>query len=310
MHAVVIEDFGGQPVLKELPEPPVGPGEVLVRVEASSLNGFDLAVASGQLRGVMPHHFPVVLGKDFAGVIAAVGPDAPRFAVGEEVFGVVTKPELGDGAFGELVTVPEDSVIARLPDGLDEQVAGAIGLAGCTALAVVDAAAVGAGDVVLVSGATGGVGTIVTQLAAAAGAYVVATARPGEEADVLTVLGASATVDRDGDVADAVRMAYPRRVDVVIHLAGDGRSLAGLLRNGGRFVSTLGFGENQMGDLPVVTTVISAGPDADRLVRLGHAAADGQIRVPIQGRYMLEDVPRALADFAGGKLGKLVVEVD
>ena len=101
MRAMAIDDFGAAPALTDLPEPRPGPGEVLVRVRASSLNGFDAAVAAGMLQGAMEHRFPVVLGKDFAGTVDAVGDGAARFAVGDEVFGVVMKPVVGDGAFGE-----------------------------------------------------------------------------------------------------------------------------------------------------------------------------------------------------------------
>ena len=100
-----------------MPKPEPGPGEVLVRVRASSVNGFDVAVAAGRLKGMMEHRFPVVLGKDFAGVVEALGEGATRFAPGDEVFGVVMKPYLGDGGFGEYVVVGEQYGIARVPDG-------------------------------------------------------------------------------------------------------------------------------------------------------------------------------------------------
>src|SRR3989442_236260 len=112
-------DFGVAPALLDLPRPEPADGEVLVRVQASSVNGFDGAVAAGYLQGMMEQRFPFVLGKDFAGTVERVGPGVSHFAVGERVFGVVMKPFLGDGAFGEYVTVPEGLGIARRPDGLD-----------------------------------------------------------------------------------------------------------------------------------------------------------------------------------------------
>ncbi|MFD0743555.1 alcohol dehydrogenase catalytic domain-containing protein [Phytohabitans flavus] len=77
MYAVVIDDFGLAPSLRELPEPVPGPGEVKVRVAASSVNGFDRLLAAGALRGIFEHRFPIVLGKDFAGMVAAVGRGSP-----------------------------------------------------------------------------------------------------------------------------------------------------------------------------------------------------------------------------------------
>src|SRR6266571_5204660 len=98
MKTIAIRDAGSAPALTELPLPVPGPGEVVVRVQASSVNGFDLAVAAGRLQGMMEHRYPVVLGKDFAGTVVATGEGASRFGVGDAVFGVVMKPVLGDGA--------------------------------------------------------------------------------------------------------------------------------------------------------------------------------------------------------------------
>jgi NADPH:quinone reductase-like Zn-dependent oxidoreductase len=81
MRAIAISDYGTPPTLTELPKPEPGPGEVLISVHASSINGFDGAVAAGMLKGMMEHRFPVVLGKDFAGVVEALGDGASKFAV-------------------------------------------------------------------------------------------------------------------------------------------------------------------------------------------------------------------------------------
>src|SRR6185436_17264899 len=130
MRATVLPDFGQPVSLIDLPQPQPGPGEVRVRVRASSVNGFDLAVAAGYARDWMEHRFPVVLGRDFAGTVDALGPGTSRWAVGDEVFGVVLKPVLGDGAFGEYAVVSEDGAIAPIPAGLDLTKAGVVGLAG------------------------------------------------------------------------------------------------------------------------------------------------------------------------------------
>jgi NADPH:quinone reductase-like Zn-dependent oxidoreductase len=108
---------------------------------------------------------------------------------------VVTKPFLGDGGFGEYVTVPEQIGIATLPEGVDVTAGGGLGLAGTAAVDALNATAPQAGETVLISGATGGVGAIAIQYAAAAGAKVIATARPGEEAELVRGLGAHEVVD-------------------------------------------------------------------------------------------------------------------
>jgi NADPH:quinone reductase-like Zn-dependent oxidoreductase len=303
MRAIAIDDFGAPPTLTDLPEPEPGPGEVLVRVRASSLNGFDAAVAAGMTKGAMEHRFPVVLGKDFAGTVEALGDGASRFAVGDTVFGVVMKPVLGDGAFGEHVTVGEQYGITWVPDGLDLATAGALGLAGTAALGAVDAVAPRPGETVLISGATGGVGSIAIQYAAAAGARVIATARPGAETDFVRGLGAEHVVDHTGDLASQVRAVAPDGVSAAVHLAGDGAQLTDLLAPDGRLASTLGLGPAQH----PAATAIMASPDPATLDRLAADAAAGRLRVPITRSYGLTDVPEALADFAAGTLGKLAV---
>jgi NADPH:quinone reductase-like Zn-dependent oxidoreductase len=130
---------------------------VLVRVRASSVKGFDVAVAGGYAQGMTGHRFPVVLGPDFAGTVEATGPAVRSLRPGDAVFGVVAKDVLGDGAFGEYVPASEAHT-ARIPDGLDLATAGALGLAGTVAPAAIDTVAPLPGQAVLISGATGGVG--------------------------------------------------------------------------------------------------------------------------------------------------------
>ena len=310
MRAIVLEDFEGGPRLREVPIPQItAPNELLIRVQASSINAFDLAVAGGRLKGMMEHRFPVVLGKDYAGTVEAIGPEVSRFAVGDQVFGVLMKPVLGDGTFAEYVTVPESSGIAKVPAGLALQAAGALGLSGTAAVMSVAAIAPAAGETVLISGATGGVGACAVQLAAGRGAQVIATALPGDQADFVRSLGATHTVDYRGDLAAAVRAIRPGGVDGAIHLAGDGLQLAELLVPDGRIASTLGFGPDQLGGRQVRATSIMAVPDPALLERLAADVAAGRLSVRIQRTYRLEQVPEALADFAAGKLGKLAITI-
>jgi NADPH:quinone reductase-like Zn-dependent oxidoreductase len=240
MRAIAITDFGAAPALIDVPKPTPEPGEVLVRVQASSVNGFDLAVAGGMLKGMMEHRFPVVLGKDFAGTVAIAGEEVLGFAAGDEVFGVVMKPFLGDGSVAEYVSVGTGLGLAPIPAGLPMAAAGALGLAGTAALDTVHAIAPAPGESVLIAGATGGVGAFATQLAASRGARVIATAKPGTEADFALGLGAAHTADYTGDLVAQVRAIAPGGVDAVLHFAGDAAQLAGLLVSGGRFASTLG----------------------------------------------------------------------
>jgi NADPH:quinone reductase-like Zn-dependent oxidoreductase len=305
MRAIAIKDYGTPPTLADLPKPEPGPGEVLVHVRASSVNGFDAAVAAGMLKGMMEHRFPVVLGKDFAGTVEALGEGTSRFAVGDAVFGVVMKPYLGDGGLGEYLVVGEQYGITRIPEGLDLQAAGALGLAGSAAVDTIDEVAPAAGELVLISGATGGVGAIALHYALAAGAEVIATARHGAEAEFARDLGAPHVVDYSGDLGIQVRAIAPQGVPAIVHLAGDAEQLAGLLSAGGRIASTLGFGPEQH----PAAVAIMASPEAATLDRLAADVASGALRVPITRTYPLEETPQALADFSGPHYGKLAITV-
>ncbi|MBI3647601.1 MAG: NADP-dependent oxidoreductase [Actinobacteria bacterium] len=307
MKAVVTEEFGAAPVVTELPDREAGQGEILVRVRASSLNGFDVAVASGMAKGWMEHHFPVVLGRDFAGTV--VGDGGGRFAAGDEVFGVVAKTELGlDGGFAELVAVPEAMGVARVPAGIDLATAGTLGVAGLAAIASVEAIEPSEGQSVLVSGATGGVGSFAVQLLAARGVRVIATAKPGAPADFVRGLGASDVVDYTTDLASQVRAIAPGGVDAVLHLAGDPQALADLVAAGGRLASTGGAGPDQFEGRDITATAVMGMPSEDALHALASLVADGSLRPAVSRTYQLDDVPLAFSQFTG-LLGKAAVSV-
>ena len=310
MRASVMPDFERQPTLADIPTPEAKPGEVLVRVHAASVNGIDLSIASGQLQGMMEYHFPVVLGKDFAGTVEAVGTGVTDFAAGDRVFGVVSDPSpLSSRSFAEYLAVPAGPNLTRVPEGVDFAAAGVLGLAGSAALQAVDAVAQAAGETVLVSGATGGVGAYVVQLVAARGATVIATAMPGDEEDFVRDLGASHGVDYTGDVAEQVRAIRPGGVEAVLHFAGDGAALGELLVPGGRLASTLIMSPDQ---LPVPNARVSgvfAVPDTATLDRLAADVVAGRLRVPIQRTYQLDELGQAMADYTAGTRGKLAVSV-
>src|SRR4051812_45631257 len=226
MKAFVLPAFDTQPTVADLPTPEPGPGEVLVRVRAASVNGIDLSIASGRLQGMLAYDFPVVLGKDFAGTVEAVGSSVIAFAVGDRVFGVVSDPSpLSSRSYAEFLAVPAQPNLTHIPDGVAVAAAGVLGLAGSAALQAVDAIAPTAGETVLVSGATGGVGAYAVQLVAARGASVIATAKSSEDAAFVRSLGASHTIDYTGDVVEQVRAIQPNGVDAVLHFAGDGAQL-------------------------------------------------------------------------------------
>lgn len=307
MRAFALTAFGTSPDVIELAMPEPAESEIRVRVHAASMNGFDIAVAKGDITGVMEHRFPVVLGRDFAGTVDAIGAGVVEYQVGDRVFGVVTKPYLGDGSFAEYVTVATSVGTAVLPEQIDFLEGAALGLAGAAAMAAIDAAGVQPGQTVLITGATGGVGDQAVQLAAKAGAQVVATARTLDGTALVTASGASTALDYASDLVAATRAVYPDGVDVVIHLAGDAAPLLAAVRDGGRFVSTLIGSPDQLPSEHATVIGIVASPDGGALWRAARHEADGTTRVHIQETYPLDQAPTALAAFARGTVGKIVI---
>jgi NADPH:quinone reductase-like Zn-dependent oxidoreductase len=281
---------------------------VLVDVEFASVNGMDAMTWAGMIEGMMPYELPITLGRDFSGTVSALGAGVDGLAVGDPVFGLLLNMPLHDGTFAESTAVPFWG-LAKRPDGLDAKSAGALALAGTAAKTAIDALALTAGQTVLIAGATGGVGAFAIQLAKSRGATVIATAATPEEVAFVGDLGADETVDYRGDVATAVSALYPDGVDAVLHAAGDGVALAGLVAPGGRFASTLGVGPDQLAGRNIEATVVMAIPNSDTLAALAAAAADGTLRVPIGKTYPLDQVSQALKDFTSGAVGKIAVAV-
>ena len=298
--------------ITELPDPELTPDGVRIRVRASSVNGFDAFQATGGLMGMMEHALPTVIGRDFAGIVEAVGAGRTDVAVGDEVLGFIpsTLP-LHDGTHADRI-VTSNVVLARKPAGLSFETAAAIPLAGSTALDAVEAINPQAGDVVLVVGATGGVGSVAIQLAVKRGATVIATARPGEEAALVEALGAAETVDWSaGDVAATVRAMHPDGVPAVIDTVNRGDAfgpIADLVSDGGRIATTLGTADvDALAERGVRATNVMGAPTPEKLTTLANAAAAGSLRVHVQRTFPLDDADQAIQAFTAGTLGKLVI---
>lgn len=159
MKAIAQNEFGDASVLslQELPDPLVGPDQVLVKVRAASLNPVDWKIRAGYLQGALPHHFPLIPGWDAAGVVVAAGPAVQGYAPGDEVFGYLRKDHVQNGTYAELVAAPERG-LAHKPASVSFEQAASLPLAGLTALQSLKAVKVGPGDTVLVHAASGGVG--------------------------------------------------------------------------------------------------------------------------------------------------------
>ena len=303
MKAFTLDSFESQPALRgDMPEPSPAANEIVVRVRASSVNPVDAFIGMGALAEMFEHEFPVTLGRDFAGVIEQVGDGVSLHGVGDEVFGFVShaNPIVHAGSWAELIVLPEDNFVAAKPDGVDATVAGAAPVAALTAIAAFDALAPSAGEDVLVIGATGGVSSFFVQLAASVGANVIAPALPEDDA-YLRDLGVSETLDRNADLAAAVREAHPDGVNALFDVVSQAPD-ASLLKEDGRLASPLGAAGEGEGRFNVMAVSSPA-----NLRRLGDLLAAGTLRVPIQRSYPLEQAGEALqalpATHTQGKLG-------
>jgi NADPH:quinone reductase-like Zn-dependent oxidoreductase len=302
MRALTLDRFDVPPALRDdLPEPALGENDLLVRLHASSVNPVDVFIAAGALKDMVEHEFPVTLGRDLAGVVEQAGSAASRHQVGDEVFGFVphANPTVHDGSWAERIAVAEDSVAAK-PQSLDFALAGAAPLSALTAIAAFDALAPAAGEPVLVVGATGGVGSFFVQLAAHAGADVIAPALP-EDHDYLVGLGVGEVLDRNADLGAAVRERHPDGVDAILDVVFQAPDTS-ILEDGGRLASPLGAAGEGPGRFNVMAQSTSA-----NLQRLAGLLDARTLRVPIQHSYGLDHAGEALqalpATHTQGKLG-------
>ena len=313
MRALHVPAAGQRPQLSDLPVPEPGEGQVLIRVKAAGLNAIDNGIAAGMMAEMMEHAYPLVLGRDAAGVVAATGPGVTGIAVGEEVFGhVLLAPPIQAGTLAEYALLPAAGTAPK-PAGLDWVAAAALPLAGAAASAAVDAVGPKPGDVVLLVGAAGGVGSYAVQLLAAKGASVLATGTPADT-ERLTGLGAATVLDyTTAPVADQVRAAYPGGIDALIDLvsyAPDDLPLTAL-RKGGKVASSLGAASDEALAADGLTgSNIMAMPTREVIAALAGQVADGTLKVDVETILPLANAADGLATLASGEArGKIVVQV-
>jgi NADPH:quinone reductase-like Zn-dependent oxidoreductase len=229
MKAVYIERHGGPEELKygDLPDPVAAPGEVVVDIHAASVNGADWKVRTGQ--SYQKSQFPHVLGRDFSGVVSALGAGVTDFRVGEPVFGVTETTK--EGAYAEKIAI-RAAIVASKPDSISHINAAALALAGLTALvSVEDTLKLKSGETILIQGGAGGVAAFAIQVARHIGARVVTTAR-AENHPYLRSIGAEEIIDYT--TQDFTKVAPP--CDAVFDTVGGEvtqRSFA-VLKPGGR----------------------------------------------------------------------------
>src|ERR1700761_1702593 len=289
MKAAFIEQCGGPEVLKfgEVPDPVAAAGQIVVDIYAASVNGADWKVREGKSYPIA--QFPYILGRDFSGVVSAVGEGVTDFQVGDEVFGVC---DVGhEGAYAERIAV-KAAIVARKTAGLSHVDAAALALAGLTALcAVEDTLKLQAGETILIQGGAGGVASFAIQLAKHLGARVITTASASNH-EYLRKIGADEMIDYNKvDFTNAVKDC-----DAVFDTVGGEvaqRSFA-VLKPGGRaaFIAS-GAQAPKPERSDVVAYRPKVGRDRPHLERIAELVAVGAVRPPHVTRYKLSEAVAA-----------------
>lgn len=289
MKAIVLDSYGSPSDLqvRDVPDPKVAPGEVLVRVRAAGVNPVDWKLAAGYLDALMEVRFPFIPGWDVAGVVEAVGPDAGEFSVGDEVYGYARKDWAELGTYAELVTA-NVRMLARKPKALSFEQAAGVPLAGLTARRSLDRARVGDGDTVLIHAASGGVGSLATQIAVARGARVIGTASHAKH-DYLRSLGAEPVAYGAG-WPERVREVAPHGVTAALDFVGGGVAAESqaLVGEAARVVSIADPSIEELGGHYVWVR-----PDSEGLQELAELADAGKLSVHVDQTFPLEQTAAA-----------------
>ena len=312
-RAAVVNGFGAPDVLEVQEIQRGGPrgGEVQILVGAAAVNPIDLQTRRGSAIPAEDARFPMVLGWDVAGTVAALGEDVGGFAVGDRVAAMTFQPSDQNGTYAERLNLAA-GLLAPIPDGLSLEQAATLPLAGLTASQLLARVAQPAGASLLVNAPTGAVGRLVVQLAVSTGLRVIGVARPERRDDVLA-LGAEHVVER-GDFHAAVRDLNPDGVDAAIDMVGGDVAWTTFrsVRDGGAYATVVLPYNDDTGpfgsERGVRVAQVTVEPNTPELTRLLHLAADGVLTTVIEQTFPLTDVAEAhRRQAAGGLTGKLVL---
>ncbi len=300
MKAVVLHEYGGPEKLKleDWPDPVASDGEVLVHVAAASINPVDYKMRSGEAKERFPVQFPSILGRDFSGVIRAIGPNVSGFEPGDKVFGLAWH------TYAELCVV-KASDIARIPEGSDLVHAAALPLISLTGEQLIRLGTkITEGQTVLISGASGSVGRVAIRSAKDAGARVIAGVRK-KQLDEANSLGADQVVALD----DPDSLASVGFIDAVADTVGGktAEMLLGKVRQGGVFASVLGPPANAAMHPTVTVVPVMAKPDPQPMLKIATDVLNGRLKIPIDRMIALENAGAGQAAAEKGGIGKVLL---
>ena len=302
MRAVVLHEYGGPENLKfedNVPSPQVSGNTVLIAAAAASVNPIDWKLRSGAIQKMYPLTLPAILGRDISGIVRQVGANVKHFKVGDRVLALSNK------TYAELVAV-DDSEVTHLPDGVDLADAAAIPLISLTGDQLVRIATnVQKGQVVLITGALGGVGRAAVHTAKKIGAQVIAGVR-GKELEDARALGVSDVLAIDDDQAIE---KFPLVDAIADTVGGDvAGKLIARIKPGGSFGYTTMLPESAAAKNPTVkTTRVGARPDPSKVREFADDVRDGKFILPIGRRMRLRDAAEAHVLGEKGGIGKIIL---
>jgi len=299
MKAIVVHQYGGPEVLKfeDYPDPVPGPGEVLVRVAAASVNPIDYKRRAGLTRDFYPIQFPGLIGIDIAGTVVKLGSGVKDFSVGDQVFA------MADNTYAELCVV-KAAILAKVPQGLDLIQAAALPLVTTTGNQLISATGIKSGQTVLVVGAAGNVGRSAAFTAKQRGAVVIAGVLKSQMDEAKTI-GADQLVATDDD--SAIANLLP--LDVVADTVG-GRTaekLIAKIKPGGVFATVLEAPQNAAKYPSVRVVHVFSKFDRKTLEFMAEAVRDGKLIIPISQKMPLSEAAEAQAAAEKGGVGKILL---
>jgi NADPH:quinone reductase-like Zn-dependent oxidoreductase len=299
MKAIVVHQYGGPEVLKfeDFADPVPGPGEVLVRVAASSVNPIDYKRRAGLTQDFYPIKFPGLIGEDVSGTVLKVGPGVDGFSVGDTVFGMAAN------SYAELCIV-KAATLVKVPAGLDLIEAAALPLVTTTGNELMSATGIKAGQTVLIAGAAGGVGRSAVFTAKQRGATVIAGVLKKQMEDAKTIRADQIIATDDGDALSNI----PPLDAVADTVNGStAEALLAKVKTGGVFASVLGAPRNAEKHPSVKVVPVYAAASADVLQLMAEAVRDGKLIIPISRKFPLSKAAEAHAAAEKGGIGKVVL---
>lgn len=313
MRAITIDNFGGKLEVSDVPTPDPKATEVQIKIHYTAVNPVDWKIRDGYLKDLFPHHFPLILGWDAAGVVTAVGENVSKFQIGDEVYAYCRKPEVQWGTYAEFICLDAD-VVALKPKNLSFAQAASIPLVGLTAWqALFDVGELKKGENVLVQAGAGGVGSMAIQFAKHAKAFVFTTASQTNHSYVKD-LGADVAIDYNKDnFISAIKLKTGKGVDLALDFVG-GKTLEETIkavRQEGRVVSIVQKIDPMVADeYNIKPGFVFVRPNGEELAEIAKLIEEHKVHPPYIEEMNILDVELAHEKVRKGHTkGKIVLKI-